>query len=491
MTGSIFCLFLTQVEGRSTPVLPEKTAQSQIAPEGKQGILEIPKQAATAIRNFLDQGIRYYLGVTTPPTSPNLSPELQNSIVGNFLLGNFEATLPPAAAYNPQLPGQLTVVQPITASKDPSYYGHSPTVVFVKKTTPVPASPSKTEPPPPASEPQESKNKQRVKPATTGEKVHILDTDTSFNAIFNGLQVSGGIVPKLPPPEITSAEALALAPVPKPVDSINKYKPVTTMDKVHIHVLDTDTTLDGIYSMFGLQLSANSKPKPPPEAVPATVELTTEATLVIEANTEKATGEISKKPVNSNGLFIETDSFLSNPYGITVNKNPDDEAELQLIPETTKASIIIPIQTSTAKPPVKATTEQSSVEGAIEIIPEVPAETTTEEGAVEATTEDEDEEGLREVDGESNASTTKAPVAITTKPVTSEGAVETTTEDEDEEGLGEEDGESKDVTTNAPVTTTIQQVTGEGVVETATEDDEEDVRREEDGSKRKYIFDIL
>lgn len=173
--------FKAQVE--CLPVPPVETIQSHKTPQGKQGILEIPKQAATIIRNFIDYNLMTYLNLTTPVPASNVPPELQNSIVGNFLLGNF---IPPPVEYYPETPAQPTEANPIFSTNEESYNVQvQPTVV---------ASPPP--PPPPSMSPNipevlasigtaPPETKPNVIPSNAPVSTLALEQGTSMNGIYN------------------------------------------------------------------------------------------------------------------------------------------------------------------------------------------------------------------------------------------------------------------------------------------------------------------
>lgn len=187
-------------------------------PEGKQGILEIPKQAATIIRNFIDRNLQSYLNLTTPAPDPRKPDSLTNSIVGHYLLGNWYGTVVPAPAYNPEK--HQGTVKPLYISNEASYVGHSEFV----------PAPSTAEPSPVVSKVDEgpSGTTQRSRPRRTrpSEKPpHVLDTDTSLNGIYNSFGAQ-----------------------------LNTAEPPTAVPSV-VTALPPDVTATGIYNPFGVELN--------------------------------------------------------------------------------------------------------------------------------------------------------------------------------------------------------------------------------------------
>ncbi|ODN02955.1 hypothetical protein Ocin01_03712 [Orchesella cincta] len=175
--SSAVLLFLIVTQGGAVPVSDTGSNKNVISPQdiskpsAKQGILEIPKNVASLIRNTIDYGLQTYLNFTTPPPDPYRPSSLGDSIIGHYLLGNVYPApnrIPAAPAYQPN--------KPIPTLGSTFFHTEAPTLPPPRPPTPAPKTPE-TNPQP--------ETPTKASPAKSPTKVHTLDTDSSISGIFN------------------------------------------------------------------------------------------------------------------------------------------------------------------------------------------------------------------------------------------------------------------------------------------------------------------
>ncbi|CAL8073907.1 unnamed protein product [Orchesella dallaii] len=206
--SSAFLLFVILTQGGAVPVSDSVnnviSTQDVSKPSSKQGLLEIPKNVATLIRNTIDQTLQSYLNFTTPKPDPYRPASISNSIIGHYLLGNvYPRPVVNAPPYQPNKP---------IPTLSTSFFPQPTKIETAPPATPAPV---KSKPPP--------ANVEKV-PATVAETVSA---------------------------EATGSEEKTPAPKPRPEEP--------TAKPAKIHTLDTDSSITGLFNSNGLLFNSENE----------------------------------------------------------------------------------------------------------------------------------------------------------------------------------------------------------------------------------------